>query len=181
VIAGDGGDDVLRLATGADVDFTHNRFWLPADGCAVAFDYRVVQASGAGDELRVIMRDVEAAVDEVVETITFDAAAGWVVDHVAALPAGVLRPLAYRLTFELPAGSAAGAVVHVDNVRINAPPGDCGCPWDLDLDGAVGVTDFLELLAAWGDNPGHPADFTGDGTVGVEDFLMLLANWGACS
>jgi hypothetical protein len=181
VVASDGGDDVLRLETGADTDFTHNRFWLPGDGCAVAFDYRVVQSTGAGDELRVVMRDVEGTVDEVVETIAFDAAGGWVLDHVASLPAGVMRPRAYRLTFELAAGSAAGATVHVDNVRLNTPPGDCGCPWDLDLDGAVGVTDFLELLAAWGDNPGHPADFTGDGTVGVEDFLALLANWGACA
>jgi hypothetical protein len=44
----------------------------------------------------------------------------------------------------------------------------------------VSVTDFLELLAAWGPNPGHPADIDGDGTVGVTDFLQLLANWGGC-
>jgi hypothetical protein len=54
------------------------------------------------------------------------------------------------------------------------------CPWDIDGDGMVSVTDFLELLAAWGPNPGHPADIDGDGTVGVTDFLQLLANWGGC-
>ena len=54
------------------------------------------------------------------------------------------------------------------------------CPWDLDGSGDVGITDFLDLLAAWGPNPGHPADFDDDGFVGITDFLLLLANWGPC-
>ncbi len=54
------------------------------------------------------------------------------------------------------------------------------CPWDLDANGLVGITDFLDLLAAWGPNPGHPADFDGDGEVGINDFLDLLAAWGPC-
>jgi predicted outer membrane repeat protein len=54
------------------------------------------------------------------------------------------------------------------------------CPWDLDGDGAVGVTDFLDLLALWGSDPGGPPDFDGDGEVGITDFLILLANWGPC-
>jgi len=65
---------------------------------------------------------------------------------------------------------------------IAASPGaPAPCPADLDGDGGVGVSDFLELLAAWGPNPGHPADLDGDGTVGVTDFLQLLADWGSCS
>ncbi|MHC4082738.1 MAG: S8 family serine peptidase, partial [Planctomycetota bacterium] len=58
--------------------------------------------------------------------------------------------------------------------------GQLDCPADIDGDGDVGVTDFLELLAAWGPNPGHPADIDGDGEVGVTDFLELLAAWGPC-
>jgi predicted outer membrane repeat protein len=54
------------------------------------------------------------------------------------------------------------------------------CPWDLDGSGDVGITDFLELLAAWGTDPGGPPDFDGDGDVGILDLLALLANWGAC-
>ena len=46
--------------------------------------------------------------------------------------------------------------------------GDCG----------VGIVDFLELLGAWGSNPGHPADFDDDGFVGITDFLDLLGGWG---
>jgi hypothetical protein len=56
----------------------------------------------------------------------------------------------------------------------------CGCPWDLDGSGSVGVNDFLALLAVWGTDPGGPPDFDGDGDVGVTDFLLLLAYWGPC-
>ncbi len=58
--------------------------------------------------------------------------------------------------------------------------GLCECPWDIDGDGNVGINDFLDLLGAWGPNPGNPADFDGDGEVGINDFLELLANWGPC-
>ena len=56
-------------------------------------------------------------------------------------------------------------------------------PADLDLDGKVGVEDFLLLLAAWGAcpdpcPPSCPADLDGDCQVGVTDFLILLASWG---
>jgi hypothetical protein len=53
------------------------------------------------------------------------------------------------------------------------------CLWDCQAlpEGAVGVTDFLALLAQWG-GPGS-CDFDGGG-VGVTDFLALLANWGPC-
>ena len=68
------------------------------------------------------------------------------------------------------------AAVIVANFRCRPDP----CPWDLDDSGDVGITDFLDLLAAWGPDPGHPADFDGDGDVGITDFLLLLANWGPC-
>ncbi|MHC4413642.1 MAG: hypothetical protein ACYS0G_00005, partial [Planctomycetota bacterium] len=55
-----------------------------------------------------------------------------------------------------------------------------GCPWDLNGDSVVDITDLLALLAAWGDNPGHPADIDHDGVVGIHDLLALLANWGSC-
>jgi hypothetical protein len=61
--------------------------------------------------------------------------------------------------------------------QINVTP---PCPWDLDGDSVVGITDFLILLAQWGTNPGGPPDFNGDLTVGITDFLELLANWGLC-
>ncbi len=54
------------------------------------------------------------------------------------------------------------------------------CPADLDGDNEVGIIDFLDLLAAWGPNPGHPADLDGDDVVGINDFLALLAAWGPC-
>ena len=42
------------------------------------------------------------------------------------------------------------------------------CPWDLDDDGSVGVSDLLELLEFWGD------------PYGLADLLDLLAAWGPC-
>lgn len=53
-------------------------------------------------------------------------------------------------------------------------------PGDIDGDGVVGMTDLLDLLAAWGacPDPGEcPADLDGDGAVGIDDLLTLLANW----
>lgn len=53
------------------------------------------------------------------------------------------------------------------------------CIWDCaDLDGNVGVTDFLQLLAEWG-LIDTPCDFDGNG-VDILDFLELLAHWGPC-
>lgn len=54
-------------------------------------------------------------------------------------------------------------------------------PGDTNGDCAVGITDLLDLLAAWGPNPGNPADLDGDGIVGIGDFLDMLALWGPIS
>ncbi len=54
------------------------------------------------------------------------------------------------------------------------------CLGDVSGDGNVNVTDLLDLLAAWGPNPGHPADINGDGNVNVTDLLALLGAWGVC-
>ncbi|MEE8130475.1 MAG: hypothetical protein V3T48_09315 [Vicinamibacterales bacterium] len=54
------------------------------------------------------------------------------------------------------------------------------CPWDLDGDGNVFVTDLLLLLGDFGSCDGSPADFDDDGCVGVPDLLALIANFGPC-
>ncbi len=54
----------------------------------------------------------------------------------------------------------------------------CASPYNVSGDCGVGIDDFLDLLAAWGPNPGHPADFNDDGIVSIDDFLDLLAAWG---
>jgi len=53
------------------------------------------------------------------------------------------------------------------------------CPADYDADGEIGVTDLLQLLAAW-DCGYCEEDLTGDGTVDALDLLALLAAWGPC-
>ena len=56
------------------------------------------------------------------------------------------------------------------------------CPWDCQVNpsGAVGIEDFLRLLAQW-TQIDVDCDF-GEGPpgVGVEDFLKLLEKWGPC-
>jgi len=52
---------------------------------------------------------------------------------------------------------------------------------DIDDDGAVGIGDFLLVLAQWGPCPPQCfADINGDGTVGIADFLEVLGQWGPC-
>ncbi len=68
----------------------------------------------------------------------------------------------------------------LDGYLVEYPVGSPPCPWDLNDNGAVGVTDLLLLLALWGPCKGCPADFDGNGNVGVSDLLALLANWGPC-
>jgi hypothetical protein len=75
-----------------------------------------------------------------------------------------------------------------EDTGLGNPPVDMGAyerqvaSCDLDGDGVVGVTDFLDVLAFWGPcpdpcPPSCPADFDGDCEVGVNDFLKLLATW----
>jgi hypothetical protein len=92
------------------------------------------------------------------------------------------QPKVYlRWGYEIGSGAWAYSGWNLDDIQIwGVPPSAPDCPGDFDGDGAVGVTDFLEMLAAWGPNPGHPADLDGDGTVGVNDFLQLLGYWGPC-
>jgi len=96
--------------------------------------------------------------------------------------AGALEPGVY--TLEIHAGSAIDARVPPTRSRQASYSFtfDVTIVGDLDGDGAVGILDFLALLAAWGPCPAPPADcpgdLDGDGTVGINDFLALLANWG---
>lgn len=52
---------------------------------------------------------------------------------------------------------------------------------DIDLDGAVGFSDFLILSANFGNSPADASqgDLDGDKSVGFSDFLLLSANFGA--
>jgi hypothetical protein len=57
------------------------------------------------------------------------------------------------------------------------------CPADCRQtpDGAVGVVDFLAMLARWGDvSVGSPCDIDFDGVIGVADFIALVNAWGPC-
>ncbi len=61
----------------------------------------------------------------------------------------------------------------------NLVPDECELArGDSNLDGSVGILDFLAVLAEWGLCGGPcPEDADLDGSVGVLDFLNVLANW----
>jgi hypothetical protein len=69
---------------------------------------------------------------------------------------------------------------NIDDVELVALECELSCEGDLDNDGFVGVSDLLELLAAWGSSGGD-ADINGDDAVDVGDLLILLAAWGPCA
>jgi hypothetical protein len=86
-----------------------------------------------------------------------------------------------RWGYEIDTGCGAYSGWNVDDIELwGIPPSGSDCPADINEDGEVNVLDFLDLLAAWGPNPGHPADINQDGEVNVLDFLDLLAGWGPC-
>jgi len=52
------------------------------------------------------------------------------------------------------------------------------CPADLNRDGVINISDFLEIIAQWGSPFG---DVTGDDRTDVADILATIADWGVCS
>ncbi len=74
------------------------------------------------------------------------------------------------VTFD-PASMPATAKVRVTALA-------CANPYNISGDCGINVTDFLDVLAAWGPNPGNPADVDNSGTVDINDFLLVLGAWG---
>ncbi|MHC5115186.1 MAG: hypothetical protein ACYTGP_12250 [Planctomycetota bacterium] len=74
---------------------------------------------------------------------------------------------------------AAGTVL--DN-NGNGIPDLCEgkCIADLDLDGAVGFSDILLVIGAWGPCGGCQRDLNGNGIVDFADILVIISNWGPC-
>lgn len=109
---------------------------------------------------------------------------------VAGLGAPTTGRFAFRyfVTNAGPNGSNSNLIA-IDTVRIIAPVPDVNSNGvrdecdigrgDSNLDGIVGIDDFLAVLAKWGPCPPPcPEDADGDGFVGINEFLNVLANWG---
>ncbi len=104
---------------------------------------------------------------------------GWK-DTVRANPQQITRIIARFRDYEGLYPYHCHILEHEDNEMmrqfLTLPP----CPWDLDFDDLVGVTDLLEVLALWGTDPGGLPDFDGNGAVDVTDLLDVLGHWGPC-
>ena len=101
----------------------------------------------------------------------------------------IARRAVHRATFTTPVGTIIESELSIiyqdsaDQLLLGAGSfllNVLDCPWNLDGNGTVGVSDLLSLLVSWGPCKGCPADFDGSGNVGVSDLLALLANWGPC-
>ena len=69
-----------------------------------------------------------------------------------------------------------------DDLNRDGTPDSCQCIADVVPSGAVGFSDLVTLLSAWGTcDPPCPSDIIADGDVGFGDLLYLLSNWGPCS
>jgi hypothetical protein len=73
-------------------------------------------------------------------------------------------------------GSGEPPIVDMGAYEFQGAP----CPWDLDGDGYVFVTDLWLLLASWGPCADCAADFNDDGIVNVADLLALIGHFGPC-
>ena len=74
-------------------------------------------------------------------------------------------------------------VIYLEEAWPDPCPGQVTCSLpDLDCDGEVGISDFLELLGLWGEPDCivfKKGDINQDGIVGIEDMLIILEVWGA--
>ncbi len=130
--------------------------------------------------------------DPLVIEISNDDGANWTLVEDVADTASSWQPASFivsdfvvptaqvRIRFSIADEDLSVTEAGIDDFMIDTLTCGVSCPWDTTGDGVVGITDFLNLLAAWGPNPGHPSDFDGDDIVGINDFLELLANWGFC-
>ena len=59
-------------------------------------------------------------------------------------------------------------------------PDECQCPYDLDADGTVNVSDLLLVLGDWGPCVFCPTDVDADGAVDINDLLAIIGSWGSC-
>lgn len=169
----------LRLSAADGTNAIHNRFYLPPGASAVMLSYRVLSpdTNGLDDVARLRLIDRAGGVTDLSETIDLaQPDSGWIESAMFIVPAGVDRGQAYRLEVELDGGAQLDASVGLDDFALHI----VDCPADLTGDAAVDVGDLLDMLAAWGPNPGHPADLNADGTVNVADLLLLLTAWGPC-
>lgn len=53
------------------------------------------------------------------------------------------------------------------------------CPWDINGDETVDISDLIILTNHWGED-WSTGDFNSDGTIDISDVIILTNNWGAC-
>ena len=175
----------LRLGAGqGGSSATHNRFFLPANASAIAFDWRVMTAA-ANDALRISLIDQTTAATYVLGSFPLAAVGDWMTNQNVPIGCAVPRGRLYTLNFQIIAPGAVAAVAGVDNVRFTTSGAQV--PGDATGDGLVNVNDLLAVVNQWGACAAPPASCAadlapvgGNGLVNVNDLLAVINAWGSC-
>ena len=56
---------------------------------------------------------------------------------------------------------------------------DPPCPGDANGDGAVDLSDLLDVIGNWGGDGSEGGDVNGDNAVNLDDLLEVIGNWGS--
>lgn len=124
-------------------------------------------------ELQIIRNDTDSVLLLVADQITGSGTEPEMIEHGDFDDDGLLDVVTL-VTLDPVSGASPGIGVFMN---ITTVVNDC--EGDIDGNGAVEVTDLLEIIAAWGSNDAN-ADVDGSGTVDVSDLLLVVANWGSC-
>ena len=72
-----------------------------------------------------------------------------------------------------------GAGLHFADAAIAWCIPDPPCPGDANGDGAVDLSDLLDVIGNWGGDGSEGGDVNGDNAVNLDDLLEVIGNWGS--
>jgi hypothetical protein len=171
------GDWFVRLGPGANANAIHNRFFLPENSAAIAFDLRITTPA-ALELLRLSLIDANG-VEYEIGSVALNVASDWSAQNLS-IPATVPRVARYTLSISLTGRLPINAVVDLDDINIALEPPN---PGDITDDGCVDVDDLLAVINTWGSCKLSPcaADINQSGAIDVDDLLIVINNWQPCA
>ncbi|MHC5024636.1 MAG: M28 family peptidase [Planctomycetota bacterium] len=179
----DGDSDV----DGGTVTLTSPRIDLSAGDADIRYALWYTNNAGSdpnNDLFRVWITDNDGLSWVQAEVVGPFSAPGWT-EHVIRVSDHVSPTPNVRVRFDASDLNDPSVVeAAIDAFQVVALDCPSACVADFDGDGAVGITDLLDLLAAWGTgDPVYDIAPAGapDGTIDIQDLLATLGAWGPCS
>lgn len=164
----DGSAFVPAVDTWVEVSFSSLSFVI-SDGPATGFDLAAQSDGGFHRHINYFLDGVDGLPDPAVFLVELE------LYSTAGLASS--EPVFIVFDHEKP-GDVADALAWVETELVG---GGTPCPADTDLDGSVGLSDLIAVLAAWGPCEGCSTDVDGNGVVDFTDLVTVLGDWGDCS